>query len=304
MKSIITNLKRAALTIVATLFLGTTVTTGTFAEDATTGNVSSFSMSPMYERIVLDPGETYTSSFKIRATNTATQPFHYKVYNQPYYRDEANQVVFEEHSNMSQIIDWTTFNSSITGSLEPNESTEISFTIRVPEGAPAGGQYMTITVGSDSKGVSENGGINIQESIAMGYTVYAEITGTTIRQGEITGVNVPSFLLSGDITGSATVQNNGNVHGDAKYTLQVFPLFSNEEVYTNEENPDTLLILPDRTLYNETIWENTPAMGIFNVVYTVEFEGVTSQVKKLVVRFRARHTTKRRPTTNTSSDEA
>lgn len=301
-----------------------------FAEEDssnTTGNTSSFSMSPMYEKIVLDPGESYTSSFRIRATNTATQPFFYKVYNQPYYRSEDNQVVFEEHSNMSQIMNWTTINSPMNGSLEPGEATDISFTINVPKDAPAGGQYMTITVGSDSKPVSENGGINIQESIAMGYTVYAEITGTTVRQGEISGLNVPSFLLSGDITASSTIKNTGNVHGSAKYVMQVFPLFSSEEVFTNEENPDTLLILPDRTLYHETIWENTPSMGIFNVVYTVEFEGVTSQVKKLVIkcpiwflfiiifgiivlitwcilRFRARRTTKRRPATNTSSDEA
>ena len=238
----------------------------------------------MREKIILNPGETYTSSFSIHAADTITQPFYYKVYNQPYYRSEDNQVVFEEHGNMSQIANWTTIDSPMSGSLEPGESTNINFTIRVPEDAPAGGQYMTITVGSDSKEISENGGINIQESIAIGYTIYAEIAGTTIRQGEIVSANVPSFLLSGNISGSAAIKNTGNVHSDAKYALQVFPLFSDEEIYTNEENPDVRLVLPDRILYNETVWENTPAMGIFNVVYTIEFEGITTQVKKLVIK--------------------
>lgn len=284
MKSILTYSKIIALTLLATLFFNIVIIQDTFADDNNVRSISRFSMSPMREKIILNPGETYTSSFSIHAADTITQPFYYKVYNQPYYRSEDNQVVFEEHSNMSQIANWTTINSPMNGSLEPGESTSISFTIHVPEDAPAGGQYMTITVGSDSKEITENGGVNIQESIAIGYTVYAEIAGTTIRQGEIVSANVPSFLFSGNITGSSAIKNTGNVHGDAKYALQVFPLFSSEEIYTNEENPDIHLILPDRTLYSETTWKNTPALGIFNVIYTVEFEGVTTQIKKLIIK--------------------
>lgn len=60
-------------------------------------------------------------------------------------------------------------------------------------------------------------------------------------------MNVPSFLFSGKITGSAMISNEGNVHSQAVSTLQVFPLFSNEEVFTNEEDPKKSWVMPGNT---------------------------------------------------------
>ncbi len=244
---------------------------------------TSFMMSPMYEKISLNPGENYSSSFTITTPSQATSDFHYKVSVQSYYRDENNSAIFEDVDGRGQMKDWIKLNSPDTGVLKPNGYAVINFTIKVPKTAPAGGQYAVITVGSATSEVPDNQGVNIQESVAIGYTIYAEITGTTIKQGEIIDANVPSFLFSGKISGTSAIKNTGNVHSDATYKLQVFPLFSDEEVYTNEEKPDTRLVLPNRTVYNETTWDETPWFGIFNVVYTVEFEGVESQVSKMVI---------------------
>lgn len=276
--------KRLAMVVAAFVAGVSMLATPAVYADGEEGNVNGFSMSPMYEKIVLNPGDTYSSTFKIRNTYDANTPFYYTVIKQPYYRDNDNQAVFEDVDGRSQIVDWTTIDSAEKGVIQPGDATMVDFTINVPESAPAGGQYMVITVSSDSSAANGSGnGITIQESVAMGYTIYAEITGTTIHRGEIVSANLPSFMISGNIIGSSTVKNTGNVHGTATYKLQVYPLFSGEEVYTNEENPDTRLIMPNRTVYFETHWDGTPPIGIFNVRYTVEFEGVETVVEKLVI---------------------
>lgn len=269
-----------ALLLLPVIFAGLNVKTS-YAEGATT----SLTMSPMRERVTLNPGDSYKSAFKIRNPETSSNNFSYRIYNQPYYRNENNEVIFENVGNRSQILDWLTIDSSKTGTLEPGETRTIEFSITVPENAPAGGQYATITVGSDPDATesSASGSALIKESVAIGYTIFAEITGTTIHQGEVTNADVPSFLFFGNISGSSVIKNTGNTHSQAYYKLQVFPLFSDEEIYTNEENPDKHLILPDRTVYSETVWKDTPLAGIFNVKYTVEFEGTTTTVSKLVI---------------------
>ena len=245
------------------------------------------SMSPPNQKIILNAGESYTGSFRVSNPQDNEGAFKYKVDVIPFYVDDNDYIIYKDTENYNQIVNWTSVNPS-SGILPLGGTEQINFTIDVPSNAPAGGQYMAITVSSDPSSTKNSGensvlGLNMTQNISMAHIVYAEIAGTTIRQGEISNAVVSSFLLSGNITGSSTVKNTGNTHGTAKYTLQVFPLFSSEEVYTNEEDPDKKTVLPNQTLHNETSWDQTPGIGIFNVIYTVEFEGITTQVSKLVI---------------------
>ena len=253
-----------------------------FAQNAfATGKVS-LSMSPMVQNITLNVGDEYTNSFKIYSTE-ADKEVNYSIEVQPFYMDENYATKFDLENEYTQMKDWITLGISNTGTIPVGEQVTVPYTINVPSDAPAGGQYASITVIIEEGSDGSQNATNIIEKAALGYTIYAEIAGTTVRQGEIIEADVPAFLLSGNITGISAIRNTGNVHSKATYKMQVFPLFSDEEVYTNEEKPDERTILPDRTLYNETEWAETPTFGIFNVIYTVEFEGVTAQVKKMVI---------------------
>ena len=241
----------------------------------------SITMSPMNQRVVIAPGDSHSSSFTISNPGTATAPIDYTLSIQSFYVDANYNSVFGEPGKYSEITEWITIDSPESGSLAPNQAEEVNFTINVPEDAPSGGQYAAII--ASIKSPEAPSGTSIQELPSIAHIIFAEITGETVKQGEITGAEVPSFLLSGNITASSTIKNTGNVHGIATYTLKVAPAFGGEDIYNNEENPEIHTIVPDRTFYNEITVDKTPAMGFFNVVYTVSFEGVTTEVSKLVI---------------------
>lgn len=246
-------------------------------------------VAPMTQKLIINPGDSYQASFRMSNPSSSTQDTYYKLEVEPFYTTESGETIYAAEGEYGAIANWTTFDIPTEGKLEPNENKIVNFSINVPENAPAGGQYMSISVTASGKPFDEDdtdgmsGNTTIKEEKRMAHKVYTEITGNTIKQGEISDVNLPSFLLSGNITGSASVKNTGNVHGDATYTLQVFPLFSSEEAYTNEEKPEEVTILPDRTVYHQTSWDKTPSMGIFNVVYTVRFGESMEQISKMVI---------------------
>lgn len=277
------------LTPVITLVVGLILPLTPMAWAVGTG----LTMSPMLQQVIVNPGEPKQASFRVSNPAAATSNLSYELSVEPFYTDDKGSITYEAEGDMGDIMDWITFDVPTTGSIEPNGVEEIVFTIDPPESAPAGGQYFSIMVtqtGNDAEANGESGDSDannrqttIKETYQMAHLVYAEVTGNVVRKGTISEVSLPSFLLSGKITGSASVENTGNVHEDATYTMQVFPLFSEEEVYTNEEDPEKVTILPNRTIYHQTSWDNTPTVGIFNVVYTVRFGESTEQISKMVI---------------------
>lgn len=244
-------------------------------------------VSPMSDKIILKPGDEYGGDITVINQSSDNENVNFKVEVIPFYVDENYKNIFDEEvGDYNQIVKWITLDNA-QGTLTPGESIKIHYNIEVPMSAPAGGQYAAIRVldvgNYDESGPNGEMSTTINTVYGVSYLILAEITGKTTRSGEISEANLSSFLLTGNITGSSIVKNTGNVHGTAKYTLQVFPIFSSEEIYTNEENPDERNIMPERTYYHETSWDQTPGIGIFNVIYTVEFEGITTEVSKLVI---------------------
>lgn len=236
-----------------------------------------FTVSPINQDKVLIPGSQDIITITLANAAGATSATEYEISLSPFSMSNDDNVSFEDDGNYSQIVNWISFDDK-KGVLEPNESRDITFTVNVPEDAPAGGQYCAIivTVDGGKEGM-------IDQKFSMSHLVFAEVAGETIRKGELNSIDVSSFLFSGNITAGASITNLGNVHSRVKHTLQVYPLIGGEELYTNEEKPQENVIMPEATRYTNISWEETPSIGVFRVKYTVEFEGVKNELDKIVI---------------------
>lgn len=255
--------------------------TNVFADDIQ----SALIVSPMYQKVILTPGETKEMSVKISNPNASTNTLEYSVFVGSFNHgtdSDPDQVDTETVTAYNQIIDWITLEKT-NGEVPPNETDVVDFVINVPESAPAGGQYATIIFRDDtSKSTSGANNVNIESTAQMASIIYAEVAGKTINTAEILENNIPSFSFTNIFETTSLVKNTGNVHTDAQYILQVWPIWSDEEICTNEEDADTNLIMPGMERYYSEIC-NLPLMGIFRAKQTVKIFGEISEVEKTVI---------------------
>lgn len=235
-------------------------------------------VSPMNQTMTVVPGKKEVGSFIIANPADNEEDLNYELYVSPFYYEDKSQVSYNAREDYSRIVDWIKLDKT-SGTIAPGKKEEVSFSIDAPKDALAGGQYAAIIVRS----ASEPSQALIENNYEIAHLIYAEVAGETKRGGEVNEVNVPGFMLSGDITGSALVHNAGSIHAYSKQTLKVFPLFGGEEFFTNEENPKESFVMPGATQFSSVNWDDTPFIGIFRVEYDVEFEGVTTTVSKVVI---------------------
>ena len=156
----------------------------------------------------------------------------------------------------------------------------MAYTVNVPKDAPAGGQYAAL-MAQTSDGNSENATVVVTRRVGM--VLYASVPGETRETGEIIKNTVNTFYFNPPVTVSSLVKNTGNVEQTAKYTVKIYPLFSDETIFSNEDEPDYRDTYPETTRFNSITWEKAPQIGIFNVEQKIEFAGQVSTVNKLVL---------------------
>lgn len=225
----------------------------------------------------VEPGKTYSDKFLVK--NKGSEKFDFEISFSPYsVETETYAANFDEETKYTDIAKWLKVNID-HGTLESGEEAEIVYSFTVPEDMHGGAQAGTIMV---SMGGVDEEDDSVQTVRRLGYIVYANVDGDVIKTGKILENKIPSFLFTPPITATSVVENTGNVYTVAQYSLQVFPLFSDEEIYTNEETPEGNVVFPETKKLNTISWEGAPQLGIFKVRQTVKIFDEESVTEKLV----------------------
>jgi len=237
-----------------------------------------FTLTPMSQNIDLEPGQTYTGAITISNPADATSDFAYKVSVTPFgVIGKEYTIDLTTEYNRSMLTKWVTI-SEPTGTIKPNTSQKVEFTIKVPANAPAGGQYAALTVTSNNSS-NQDDGLAVQNVFEMASVLYADIAGETVHQSQILENNIPGFSTGiSPIVLSALLENTGNVHEYATYTITVKDLFTGQIILPTNDNDGRYseVIMPETTYYSQREINNLPVVGVINVSQTIRLNGEVS----------------------------
>ena len=237
----------------------------------------------MSQRYSLEAGQTYTGKITIAIPYDATEDFSYSVSVEPLstFNDSES---FAEKGAYSDLVKWVTIENP-TGTVSPNQHVDINYTITVPEGVPAGGQYATLVV-TQSPEATESKDASVSNILALASVIYADVTGITVRDGEILENTIPAFTFDpADLILGTVIENRGNTHSDAIITIDIKNAFNDEVVFPTGTDAGKFkeLVLPETIRYITRKIDNLSSFGIFKVTQTVYFNDTVSATEQNVV---------------------
>lgn len=181
------------------------------------------SITPPLFKINMDPGETWSSTIKLVNNNTFPVTVYAEVLD--FKSGAAGGVEFIKDSaggvNKGSLSGWVEINREPV-IIEPLQSVELPFFIKLPADASPGGHYAAILAGSKPpEGKAEGSEIKISSLLAS--LLLVRVSGAVVEQGEIREFSVDKNW-SGDLSTKLKVvfMNTGNTHlqpaGEIKIT--------------------------------------------------------------------------------------
>lgn len=240
---------------------------------------NSFSVIPMGKQIFLNPGEVYSGSITVANLSSSVDDLSYKVGISPYsVVGNGYDADFLTNSSHTEITSWITIENP-TGTVAPNESKIVNYTITVPEDASPGGQYAALSViGTPINSASTNSVLAVGNIYEIASLIYANISGVIEREGSVLENSIPSFSTVPSIKTTAIIENKGNTHEDAIFSFEITNAITGENIYSTAANDATQseIIMPDTTREITHEFTNLPFVGIVKITQAIDYNGETS----------------------------
>lgn len=195
----------------------------TGAVTAQAQNSMVLSVSPTLFEMTANPSQTWSSSVRVINAN----PYPITVYAELVNFEPSGEAgqgtllpVLDNEAAGETLAEWITINQSeIT--IPPEQTTSVPFTITVPEGAPPGGHFAAILIGTQSP-VSENGPAMVQTAQVVTSLVFLSVAGDIVEAGSIREfIADKSVYESPNTSFSIRFDNTGNVHLQPQGEIEV-----------------------------------------------------------------------------------
>jgi hypothetical protein len=221
-------------------------------------------LSPSSTSLAVDAGQTVTGSMKV--VNDGTVSYGFNVYARPYaVSNEAYDPDFTKQAANTGVYKWVQFNQTAY-TIEPGQTIEVKYTLRVPADAAPGGHYGVLFAETNERGLE---GTGVARKKRVGNLLYITVNGAYKTEGNLKEFILPFWQFKAPVVSSLRLQNTGNADFKTKVTTTAKSLFGQTK-FTYMGDP---IVLPGTTRLVEMKWEKAPAFGLFKVQQTAEFLG-------------------------------
>lgn len=237
---------------------------------------SSLTIMPMSQEVTLTPGETYTGSITVANPDTSTSALSYIASIAPYgVTGTGYDIDLFSETSRTDMVHWLSIDNA-SGTLAPNDTVDIHFTITVPSDAAPGGQYAVIKVAQKDTAAT-NDGLSVGNVYEAASIIYGNVAGEVVREGSVTSQFTPNFVTTPEFTSTATIENHGTTHEDALVSFVITNAFNGSTIYPHSSSDTGIneVIMPDTTRELTYNFKDMPAVGVINVTQTIEYNGQT-----------------------------
>lgn len=246
-------------------------------------------ITPPLFQMTISPGEVWRSSLKIVNTN----PYDLTVYASTINFEVSGEEgqgrfvpILESDANNYSLAKWIEITADPIF-IPEGKSVDISFTVRIPKDAEAGGHYAAILVGTRPQNENANG-VNVLVSSQVSSLFLARVNGDVREEGYIREFKVSrTFYEKLDIDFILRFENTGNVHLKPQGEIEIFDMWGSKmgKIFINEKS-DFGNVLPRSVRKFIFNWQrdfNFLEVGRFKAVASISYgEDARQNVSRVV----------------------